>query len=123
MTEAGPKYLTDLTSFRFSDILIFRNLYRTYRNMTQIQTTAIIRKRGQLTIPDSIRKVRQWASKDSVVLVSTDNPDEIVIRPHVSVTKKYDWDKIWAAIKKSRSIKGKNKISSSEFIAQDRLSH
>lgn len=82
-------------------------------------TISIIRSRGQLTIPDSIRALRSWANPDSVVTITSNQPDEIVIRPH----KKYDWDKIWKLIKHSRAIKGKGKGSAAQFIEKDRQSH
>lgn len=82
-------------------------------------TISIIRSRGQLTIPDSIRALRTWATPNSAVTITSNQPDEIVIRPH----KKYDWDKIWKGIKKSRAIHGKGKMSASEFLIKDRLSH
>lgn len=45
-------------------------------------TVSIIRNRGQLTIPNSIRVIREWASSNSVVTITSQQPDEIVIRPH-----------------------------------------
>ncbi len=83
-------------------------------------TISIIRNRGQLTIPDSIRVLRNWVSPNSVVTISSERPDEIVIRPH---KKEYDWDKMWKQMKRVRSFKGKNKTSLSEFIAKDRETH
>lgn len=82
-------------------------------------TISIIRSRGQLTIPDSIRALRSWANPDSVVTVTSNQPDEIIIRPH----KKYDWDKIWELIKRSRAIKGNGRGSAAQFIEKDRQSH
>ncbi|MDP3974058.1 MAG: hypothetical protein Q8P92_04470 [Candidatus Daviesbacteria bacterium] len=82
-------------------------------------TISIIRSRGQLTIPDSIRAIREWSSPNSVVTITSDRPDEIVIRPH---KKEYDWDKMWKLINKSRSFKGKEG-NLSQFIAEDRNSH
>lgn len=85
-------------------------------------TISIIRDRGQLTIPDSIRALREWVSPNSVVTVTNDLPDEIVIRPH----KQYiDADKIWELVKRSRAIKGKGKGKGStvEFLERDRRSH
>lgn len=82
-------------------------------------TISIIRSRGQLTIPDSIRAIRKWSSPNCVVTISSDHPDEIVIRPH---KKEYDWDKMWKLINKSRSFKGKEG-NLSQFIAKDRYSH
>lgn len=82
-------------------------------------TVSVIRNRGQLTIPDSIRALRQWASPNSAVTITSENPDEIIIRPH---KKEVDWDKLWKMINKSRSFKGKGG-NLSQFIAEDRLNH
>lgn len=87
---------------------------------TVSHTISVIRNRGQLTIPDSIRALRSWAEPNSVVTITSDRPDEIIIRPH---TQKYDWDKIWEGIRKSRTIKGKGRGSLSKFIAEDRYRH
>ena len=54
-------------------------------------TISAIRNRGQLTIPNSIRALREWASPNSAVIITSERPDEIVIKPH---EKEYDWDKI-----------------------------
>lgn len=82
-------------------------------------TISIIRDRGQLTIPDAIRALRQWASPNSAVTITSEQPDEIVIRPH---KKEYDWDQMWELINKSRSFKGKGG-NLSKFITEDRYSH
>lgn len=86
-----------------------------------MKTISIIRDRGQLTIPDSVRKLVGWVTPMSAVTISVVKPDEIVITPH---KKQYDWDKIWEGVKKSRALKGKGKaISVAEFLEQDRRSH
>lgn len=90
------------------------------RTKTVTHTISIIRDRGQLTIPDSIRALRKWANPHSVVTIASDDPDEIVIRPH---KREYDWDKIWEGIRKSRAIKGRGRGSLSKFIAEDRYRH
>lgn len=84
--------------------------------------TVIIRERGQLTIPDSIRRVVNWVTPQSAVSISVTKPDEIVIKPH---KKEYDWDKIWLLVKACRAIKGrsKRKESTVEFLEKDRHSH
>lgn len=87
----------------------------------RLQTTSIIRDRGQLTIPDSIRKVASWTTPMSAVSISIIKPDEIVIRPH-QYHKEVDWDKLWKMINKSRSFKGK-RGNLSQFIAEDRHRH
>lgn len=84
-----------------------------------MRTVSIIRNRGQLTIPDSIRKVVGWVNPLSAVSISMVHPDEIIIRPH-HAQKEIDWDKLWKQIKRVRSFKGKGRGNLSAFIAEDR---
>jgi len=88
----------------------------------QLQTTAIVRDRFQLTIPDLVRAGADWVTPGSVVTVVQVKVDEIVIKPHTSV-KKTDWDKLWKNIHLARSHKGVYKDSLSDFIISDRESH
>ncbi|MDP3733482.1 MAG: hypothetical protein Q8Q91_02960 [Candidatus Daviesbacteria bacterium] len=88
--------------------------------MQKTQIVGIIRDRGQLTIPDSIRKLVSWAAPSSAVSISLKELDEIIIKPH---QKQYDWDKIWKGIKKSRAIHGRGKMSASEILMKDRQLH
>ena len=81
--------------------------------------TVIIRERGQLTIPDSIRKIIDWISPMSAVTISIVKPDEIVIRPH-RYQENIDWDNLWKQIKKVRVFKGQGRGNLSSFIAEDR---
>jgi len=86
-----------------------------------MKTVSIIRERGQLTIPDSIRKSVPWVNPLSVVTISLSKPDEIVIKPHQN---DLDWDSLWDGLKKARSIKGTQKsLSTVEFLEKDRNSH
>ncbi len=82
-----------------------------------MNAVSIIRDRGQLTIPDSIRKVINWVSPMSAVTISVVKPNEIVIRPHQA---QVDWDTLWKQIKRVRSFKGKGQGNLSTFIANDR---
>ena len=82
-----------------------------------MKNVIIIRSRGQLTIPDPIRKAVSWANPSSAVSISVVKPDEIVIRPH-HYQKAVDWDKLWRNIKRVRAFKGKGNLST--FIAEDR---
>lgn len=84
-----------------------------------MKAVSIVRDRGQLTIPDSIRKVVNWITPMSAISISVIKPDEIVIKPHQQTI---DWDKIWKGIKKSRAIEGKGG-NLSKFIAEDRYNH
>lgn len=83
-------------------------------------TVSIIRNRGQLTIPDSIRRLLTWITPLSAVSISVIKPDEIVIKPH---QKQVNWNQIWENIRKSRAISGTGKISTAQFLEQDRKSH
>jgi len=85
-------------------------------------TIGIIRDRGQLTIPESVRKVARWTGTSSVVSFSVESPQEIIITPHQAV-KEAEWEKLFELIKKSRAIKGRGSVSASEFIAKGRRSH
>ena len=84
-----------------------------------MKAVSIIRDRGQLTIPDSIRRFVNWVGPMSVVSISVVNPNEIVIRPHHNEDR-LDWDKLWKRIKRVRSFKGKGRGNLSAFIAEDR---
>lgn len=86
-----------------------------------MKNLVIIRDRGQLTIPDSIRKMVSWVNPMSAVTISIVKPDEILIKPHA---RSIDKELIWENIRKARSIKGKGKImSATDFLAKDRQSH
>lgn len=86
----------------------------------RLQTISIIRDRGQLTIPETIRRIAEWTSPLSVVTVSVEQPNEITIRPH-SAQKKIDWNTIWHGIRLARSFRGKNETKSAlQFIIEDR---
>lgn len=87
-----------------------------------MKTVGIIRDRGQLTIPESVRKLARWTGTSSVVSISVEKPDEITITPH-HAAKEIEWDKLFDGIKKAREIKGKGTISASEFIAKERTSY
>lgn len=93
--------------------------------MNNIQTTAIIRSRGQLTIPGVIRRAFDWIKTESVVKIIYRSPQEIVITPYVSEdVKKTNWKKVWLAIAEARAISSKGKKGNlSEFIIKDRERH
>ncbi len=82
-----------------------------------MKTVSIIRNRGQLTIPDSIRKSINWIGPLSPITISLVKPDEIVIRPHQHQVD-VDWEKLWKQIKRVRSFKGD--VNLSQFIMEDR---
>ncbi len=89
--------------------------------MTQVQATGIIRQRGQLTIPETIRSKISWVDVGSVVEISSQKNDEIIVRPYSKKKKAASWKTLWKKMKRVRAFKGKNKNSLSSFIAQDRL--
>ncbi len=85
-----------------------------------IQTVGIVRKRGQLTIPDKIRETLNWLTPSSTVTITSQKPDEIVIKPIFASKKAVDWDELWRDIQRVRSYKGKGGGNLSKFIAEDR---
>lgn len=85
-----------------------------------MKIVSIIRDRGQLTIPNSVRRLVSWIAPQSAITITIVKSDQILITPH---QKQVDWDKIWDGIRKSRAIKGKNAISASEVLQSDRQSH
>lgn len=85
-----------------------------------MKAVSIIRERGQLTIPDNIRKAINWVTPMSAVSISVVKPDQIIIKPHQA---RVDWDKMWDLIGRSRAIKGKGRNSAVEFLQRDRSSH
>ena len=89
--------------------------------MTNLQFTTIIRQRGQLTIPETVRVNVNWATVGSVVTVAVEKPDKISIQPYSS-EKQLNWNKLWKDIERVRSYKGKGGGNLSEFISEDRES-
>lgn len=89
--------------------------------MKKAQIVSIVRERGQVTIPDSIRKIAKWISPSAVITISLEKPDKISIEPHVTKEEMH-WDKIWDAVHLARSFKGKHGHLSS-LIAKDRQDH
>lgn len=85
-----------------------------------MKNVVVVRNRGQITIPDSIRKAVGWVSPMSAVSISVVKPDEIVMRPHKNTV---DWDQIWKNINASRDIPGRGNMSAAEFLEKDRKSH
>ena len=84
-----------------------------------MKTVAIIRDRGQLTIPDSVRKVAHWVGNSSVVSITIEKPDEIIITPH-KMSREIEWDNLFEQIKKSREFKGRGSSKGWEFIEKKR---
>lgn len=89
----------------------------------EMEEVAIVRQRGQITIPEPIRSKTSWLKENSVVRILRKRGSEIVIKPLTEGNSDIpDWGKIWKAINLARSFKGKRGNLSS-FIAQDRFSH
>jgi len=87
--------------------------------MNIIQTTAVMRNRGQLTIPDKIRNILGWVKTDSVITIKVIGKNELLIRPYQFEGNNNNWQKIWNNIELSRSFKG-GAGNLSKFIAEDR---
>jgi bifunctional DNA-binding transcriptional regulator/antitoxin component of YhaV-PrlF toxin-antitoxin module len=89
--------------------------------MNKAEGTAIIRDRGQLTIPEKIRKALKWSHTNSVVSLTATSNDELIIKPYKN-EEKTDWERIWLDIDLSRSYKSK-KGNLAKFIVNDRENH
>lgn len=87
----------------------------------QIQTTATIRDRWQITIPDEIRKLLEWIKPKSVVSVEVTAKKELIIKPYIT-EQKVNWKRVWEGIEQARSIKG-GRGNLSKFIIEDRERH
>lgn len=85
-----------------------------------MQIVSVVRDRGQLTIPDAIRKIASWITPSSAVTITVVSSDEIRIKPH---QKQVYWDKLWKQMKRVRAFNGKGRGNLSEFIAKDRETH
>ncbi|MBI5356416.1 AbrB/MazE/SpoVT family DNA-binding domain-containing protein [Candidatus Collierbacteria bacterium] len=83
--------------------------------------TAVIRQRGQLTIPDQVRDMLVWLREGSVVGIDIDS-EEVRIKPHSRAKKDVDWDGFFSKVQLARSFKGKRGNLSS-IIVDDRENH
>ncbi len=89
-----------------------------FRYSEYMKTISIIRNRGQLTIPDSIRKRVSWVNTMSAVSVTLVKPNEIVIQPHDTAV---NWLDVWEGIRNARSISGGgDSLNAAEFLESDR---
>ena len=88
-----------------------------------LNTTAVVRDRFQITVPDEVRRVARWLIPNGVVSFVIKTKDEILIRPFVkNGAVKTDWKNIWEGITIVRTLKGKQG-NLSEFVTADRLNH
>lgn len=53
----------------------------------------ILRDRGQLTIPDSIRKTHPWLQTNMPISITTDSPNTITLTPYTP-QKRVDLEKL-----------------------------
>lgn len=83
--------------------------------------TAVIRQRGQLTVPDQIRDLLTWLETGSVVGIDIDQ-EEIRITPHAQSKKIIDWDGFLSKIQLARSFRGK-RGNLSAVVVEDRANH
>ena len=84
-------------------------------------TTAIFRQRGQITIPNKIRRRITWAHTNSVVSISKIASDKLVIEP-LRKAQKINWKALRAQLKRVSNYKGR-RGNLSQFIIEDREKH
>ena len=89
-----------------------------------LQTTGIIRQRGQLTIPDKIREALTWIRENAVVVIETTDNNTVIVKPYSleKLNASARWQKAREAIQLARSFKGK-RGNLSKFVVEDRQSH
>lgn len=83
------------------------------------QTTAVIRQRGQLTVPEEIRKVFNWVTNNAVVSINITAGGFFVAPFAAKAQKKVDWQSILERMQIAHTFKGKSG-SMSQFIINDR---
>lgn len=85
------------------------------------QTTAIIRQRGQLTIPEEARKFFDWLGMDKVVTIQL-TAEAITIKPYVkSISNDARWKRSDELMQIAHSFTG-GKGNGSDWIVEDRES-
>jgi len=90
-----------------------------------MQTIAVVRDRYQITIPDEVRQLINWAQPKSIISIKVTDKKELIIKPFEPKQEdKVNWEKVWKAIHEARiiSASGKN-INLSKFIIKDRQRH
>lgn len=83
-----------------------------------MKTTSIIRDRGQLTIPDTVRDAVSWLHPLAAIDIFIDNDNQVILTPHA---QRDSWE---ASIKKfelAQTFTNKSTTSSTDIINQDRL--
>lgn len=82
----------------------------------------MIRKRGQLTIPDKVREIAGWLKENEVVGIEV-GKEEIRVKPYSDLRSKgINWGELLRKITLSRSFKGK-RGNLSGMIGEDRETH
>lgn len=86
-------------------------------------SSSIIRQRGQLTLPESLRRRLDWLGEDKVVQIVLNADNKVVVTPYLPSqnNKNTDWNGIWKTVNKFQ--KKRNTISLSDFVIRDRYSH
>lgn len=84
-------------------------------------STATIRQRGQLTIPDEIRSQLSWIDVNEAVRIKTEGDKKIIIEPYEK-DMKINWKKLLAQLTRVANYRGK-RGNLSQFIIEDRELH
>lgn len=88
---------------------------------TLLVSTATIRQRGQLTIPDKIRALFSWASINAPVRIAATIDEKILIEEAVKPSV-VDWKKLRKQLDRVSLYKG-TRGNLSRFITEDRERH
>jgi bifunctional DNA-binding transcriptional regulator/antitoxin component of YhaV-PrlF toxin-antitoxin module len=85
-----------------------------------ISTQSIVRDRGQITLPQIVRRQLSWLEINSPIQIYATN-QEIIIKPYLSQSTT-SWQKIWDSLALAQSFIGK-RGNLSQFIVSDRDNH
>lgn len=85
-----------------------------------LQTTGVLRQRGQFTIPDQVREFLEWLVPNAIISITVRKNKTMTLGPYIKdVTSAVDWKNIWERIEIADSFQGKQG-NLSQFIIDDR---
>jgi len=86
-----------------------------------MNATAIIRQRGQLTIPGKIRSDLSWMQTNSTISIRKTVDEKVILEP-LQKTQIINWKSLRSQLKRVSNYKGK-RGNLSQFIIEDRERH
>lgn len=84
-----------------------------------MKSTSIIRERGQLTIPDTIRDSLTWLYPLSAVDITICDENTVMVSPH-AYKKQLTWSECIQKIELAQTFPSDSKVTSDAIISADR---